>query len=186
VAFRENVEGTLRHGCVQAGNFSGQGDDEVFAALEGYPHIGYRLLGPGVGGFSCLLGDGTRAGCVLTLQFVASRGYPLGSSYPTDTPACHGIRLGNAIDNDHPVTDGLEFGDAGVGADVVDVFVDLVGNHNHVGVFRQHVGQAFEFFSGVHATCRIGGRAQDKRFGFGRDGGLQLSRCDFEILVDAG
>jgi hypothetical protein len=54
-ALREEVEGALRVVDFEAGDFFGEADDEVAAALECLAHLLDGLLGAGVGGFSGFL-----------------------------------------------------------------------------------------------------------------------------------
>ena len=71
-------------------------------------------------------------------------------------------------------------------ADVIDVFVDFIGNHDDLGVTAEHFGQSFHLFGAIHGAGGIGGAAKNEGARAGRDGGLKLCGRDLEVLLDRG
>ena len=69
-------------------------------------------------------------------------------------------------------------------ANVVDVLVNLVSNHNHVGVLQQNVLQGLQLSLAIYRTCGVAGRAKDKSLCLRSDSCLQLSGCNLEVLLD--
>ena len=64
------------------------------------------------------------------------------------------------------------------------MLIYIVGHHDDVGIFGQHVHQSLKLVGGVDAACGIGRRADQHHAGPGGDGCFKLSRRDLEILVD--
>ena len=122
----------------------------------------------------------------MALQFVAAFHDPLGGSDVTDTPAGHRIGLADTVDDDGALLHALELGYRLVLADIVDVFVYLVGQYEQVIMAEDHIGQCLQFFFVIDAARRIAGRAEDDHAGLGGDGGLELGGGHLEILVEAG
>ena len=71
-------------------------------------------------------------------------------------------------------------------ADIVDMFVDLVCNHDDFRMFFQDFGQACQFFCTIDRACRVRRGAEDQRLCLRCDSRFQLCRSDFEILFDTG
>ena len=185
-ALGEEVEGALRVVHLQAGNLAGQADNQVLAALESLAHLLHTLLRTREGHLGCLLADAARTAGVLALQFVAALHNPLRRSDETDAPARHGVGLGYAVDDDHAVLQFGELGHRGVLTDVVDVLINLVGQDDDALVAQQDVLQSLQFLAGIDGTRGIAGRTEDEGAGARCDGGLQLLRCNLEVLLDAG
>ena len=72
-----------------------------------------------------------------------------------------------------------------MGAHIIDVLINLVGEDDDVGVFLKHFGKGLELCLTVNGSCGVGGRAEDESACLGSDGSLELGRCYLEVLVDA-
>ena len=90
------------------------------------PSVGVYAVVVHVGGFSSLLRNGTRAGCVLALQLVHGFYYPFRTGNESDSPTSHGVCLGYSVDNHNLFADFRELGNAFMLPIVCDVFVNLV------------------------------------------------------------
>ena len=71
-------------------------------------------------------------------------------------------------------------------SDIIDVFIDLVGNDYDLWILCQHSSQTSQFFFAVNRTGRVRRWAKYQCFGFGSNGSFQLRRSNFEILFDTG
>ena len=104
----------------------------------------------------------------------------------SDTPTSHCICFGNTIHNDRTLFHFGELCYALMLADIVDMFVNLIGNHNNLRILCQYCGQACQLLLAVHRTRRVRGRAKNQRLCLRGDGSLQLCRCYLKVLVDTG
>ncbi len=69
-------------------------------------------------------------------------------------------------------------------AGVIDMFIDLVAQYNHVLVSAQYLCQLFQFLLAVDGAGRVAGRAKNQCAGAGSDGSFQLRGGNFEILFN--
>ena len=173
-ALGEQIESALGYVHLQSGDVLGELHYQVAAALKGLTHILDTLLIAGIGELCSLLADGAGTAGVLALQFVASFDNPLGGSDVTDAPACHGVGFRHTVDDDRALLHARELGDGLVLADVVDMFVDLVGQHKQVVVAEDDVGEGLQFFLAIDAARGVAGRTEDNQTCLGGDSGFQL------------
>ena len=82
----------------------------------------------------------------MSLQLVDTFHNPFRSGNETDTPSGHCISFGYTVDDDNAVFDFSELSDALVLADVVDVFINFVGNNDDTFMFSQNCSQSDQFF----------------------------------------
>ena len=184
-ALREQVESPLRHVHLKSWNLLRQLHDKVASALEGLTHLLHALLRAIISRLCSLLRYRARTTGVLPLQLVHSLHDPLSSSHETYAPTRHRIRLRHTVDDHHPVAYLLKLRDALMLAHIVDVLVDLVSYHIHLRMLCQHSSQPCQFLLAIDRTRWVRWRAENQRLRLWRDGSLQLSRRDLEVLLYA-
>ena len=69
-------------------------------------------------------------------------------------------------------------------ADIVDMLVDLIGEHEEVVVAQDDICQRFQFCLVVDASRRVARGTEYQHTGLGGDGGLQLFRSHLEVLLE--
>ena len=129
------------------------------------------------------LADRTRVGRLLTLQSRHRLGDVGRRKRPADSPAGHGVRLADPVNQNRFVLQARS--NSGEGREFVvpvnEVLVDLVCNNDDV-FFQNDVRQLTELFRRVHASRRVGRRAQQQRFCFGRNRRAQQFRRKPELI----
>ena len=141
LAVREKVERPLRHVDLKSGYFLGELHDEVTPALECLPHVLDALLVALISGEGCALCHVVGAAGVLALQLVHALDDPFRSRDPSEAPSCHGISLADAVADYRAVFHVGRGGDACLEAHIINMFVNLVGQHVHTVVLLHHFSQ---------------------------------------------
>ena len=68
--------------------------------------------------------------------------------------------------------------------DIIDMFVNLVSDYDHLWMFSQYCRQSGQFFFCIYRTCRIRRRTKNQCFRLRSDGCFQLFWSNLEILFD--
>ena len=70
--------------------------------------------------------------------------------------------------------------------DIINMFVNFVGNNHYLRILGQYGCQSCQFFFTIHRTCRVRRRTKNQSFGFRSNSSFQLFRSNLEILFNAG
>ena len=188
VQVREGVEGTVAGQALHPRQLVELADHEVVAFLEGPEHRCNTGLIPIQRRHGRRLGDRGGIGGALRLDLFHGLDQRFRAPGIADAPAGHGVGLGHAVQHDGA---GIQFrahiedvAERGLGPE--DVFIHVIGGDEYLGKFQQHLGQGGQFLVRVGHARGVGGAVDHEQFGAVGDGGLELSRGDLEVLLDAG
>ena len=105
-----------------------------------------------------------------------------------DAPAGHGVGLRDAVHGQRARLqarlDLRRRRELEVAVD--EMLVHIVGQHPHMRVAHQHVGELFQLALRVGRAGRVRRRVKDEPLGARRDRALQIRRLQFEPVVDRG
>lgn len=162
-AAHEHVEAAARRGAGQAGDVGQQLHRLVPPGLVDGDAVADEALVAGERGGRGGLADRRGAGRDLRLQLVDGADQLRRARAVADPPAGHGVGLGDAIGEEHPLGQARFDSDDGGGQPrlVPDLVVDLVGEHQDVGVGEQHLGEGAEFAGGVGGARGVVGGVED-------------------------
>ena len=130
------------------------------------------------------LRDGTGVGGRLRLQLCHRLDQPLRATCEPNAPAGHRIGLGTAIDRQRAIikvwANLQDRRERCVG--IPDMFIHIVGQHHHLRMTDEHIGQTLELRRRIGSPRRVGRRVEQHPTRFGRDRRFQLGRRDLVVL----
>jgi hypothetical protein len=174
-AGRKQIEGPIRRPAAEPVDTVERRETQVSPLAKHLVPFGQEIQRTGEGRYRSRLRDRARIGGALRLDRRHRGDEVGGTSGIADAPARHRISLGDAVAGQHAVEQpGLDRGDrCELPAIVANVLLHIVGQHHHVRMVEQDVGDGAEIGRRIAGAGGVARRIEHQPFGARCDRGPQ-------------